>query len=154
MTSEKPLNDSPYNRVQGLNYKSRNSVTSACSDVILRSSATKNLLSFLRLYLIDRRDRAGYLKQYYVYILASRSRNLYVGVTNDLQRRVYEHKQKLVSGFTTKYNINRLVYFEATEDVHTAISREKQIKGWLRKRKLALIGSRNPTWVDLSDSWT
>jgi putative endonuclease len=94
------------------------------------------------------------MKQYYVYILASRSRNLYVGVTNDLERRVYEHKQKLVPGFTTKYNINRLVYFEATEDVHAAISREKQIKGWLRSKKITLIGSVNPTWVDLSDSWT
>jgi putative endonuclease len=94
------------------------------------------------------------MKQYYVYILASRSRNLYVGVTNDLERRVYEHKQKLVPGFTTKYNIDRLVYFEATEDVQAAISREKQVKGWLRSKKIMLIGSANPTWVDLSDSWT
>jgi putative endonuclease len=81
------------------------------------------------------------MKQYYVYILASRSRNLYVGVTNDLERRVYEHKQKLVPGFTTKYNIDRLVYFEATEDVQAAISREKQVKGWLRSKKIMLIGS-------------
>jgi putative endonuclease len=94
------------------------------------------------------------LKQYYVYILASRSRNLYVGVTNDLERRVYEHKQKLLPGFTTKYNIDRLVYFEATEDVNVAISREKQIKGWLRRKKIALIRSVNPSWGDLSDSWT
>jgi putative endonuclease len=93
------------------------------------------------------------VKQYYVYILASRSRNLYVGVTNELERRVYEHKQKVVPGFTTKYNIERLVYFEATEDVHSAISREKQIKGWLRSRKIALIESMNPTWDDLSASW-
>jgi putative endonuclease len=93
------------------------------------------------------------VKQYYVYILASRSRNLYVGVTNDLERRVYEHKQKLVPGFTTKYNIDRLVYFETTEDVGAAISREKQIKGWLRSRKIALIGSINPTWDDLSAGW-
>ena len=93
------------------------------------------------------------VKQYYVYILASRSRNLYVGVTNELERRVYEHKQKLIPGFTTKYSIERLVYFEATEDVHSAISREKQIKGWLRSRKIALIESMNPTWDDLSASW-
>jgi putative endonuclease len=93
------------------------------------------------------------VKQYYGYILASRSRNLYVGVTNDLERRVYEHKEKLVPGFTTKYNIDRLVYFETTEDVGAAISREKQIKGWLRSRKLALIESVNPTWDDLSASW-
>jgi putative endonuclease len=93
------------------------------------------------------------VKQYYVYILASRSRNLYVGVTNELERRVYEHKQKLVPGFTTKYNIERLVYFEVTEDVDVAISREKQIKGWLRNKKIALIESANPTWDDLSVSW-
>jgi len=93
------------------------------------------------------------VNQYYVYILASRSRNLYVGVTNDLERRVYEHKQKLVPGFTTKYNINRLVYFETTKDVDVAISREKQIKGWLRSRKITLIESMNPTWDDLSASW-
>jgi putative endonuclease len=93
------------------------------------------------------------VKQYYVYILASRSRNLYVGVTNELERRVYEHKQKLVPGFTTKYNIDRLVYFETTQDVDVAISREKQIKGWLRTRKIALIESMNPTWDDLSASW-
>lgn len=91
--------------------------------------------------------------QYYVYIMASRSRTLYTGVTNDLERRVYEHKKKLVPGFTAKYNIERLVYFEVTEDVHTAISREKQIKGWTRSKKLALIGSSNPTWNDLSASW-
>ena len=84
------------------------------------------------------------VKQYYVYILASRSRNLYVGVTNDLERRVYEHKRKLVPGFTTRYNIDRLVYFEATEDVQSAIAREKQIKGWLRSRKVSLIESVNP----------
>jgi putative endonuclease len=93
------------------------------------------------------------MKQYYVYILASRSRNLYVGVTNDLERRVYEHKQKLVPGFTTRYNIDRLVYFEATEDVQSAIAREKQIKGWLRSRKVSLIESVNPTWDDVSVSW-
>jgi putative endonuclease len=93
------------------------------------------------------------VKQYYVYILASRSRNLYVGVTNELERRVYEHKQKLVPGFTTKYNIERLVYFEVTEDVHSAIFREKQIKVWLRSRKVSLIESVNPTWDDLSGSW-
>jgi putative endonuclease len=100
------------------------------------------------------RDVAGEaVKQYYVYILASRSRNLYAGVTNDLERRVYEHKQKLVPGFTAKYNIDRLVYFETTKDVDVAISREKQIKGWLRSRKIALIESVNPTWDDLSASW-
>jgi len=96
-------------------------------------------------------DRA--VKQYYVYIMASRSRTLYTGVTNDLERRVFEHKEKLVPGFTAKYKIERLVYFEVTQDIHAAISREKQIKGWTRTKKLTLIGSGNPTWNDLSASW-
>jgi len=92
-------------------------------------------------------------RSYYVYILASRSRRLYVGVTNDLERRLYEHKNKLVEGFTSKYNINRLVYFEEGSDVVAAIEREKQIKGWLREKKIALIESSNPGWNDLSEAW-
>src|SRR5262245_11344839 len=90
------------------------------------------------------------VKQFYVYIMTNKSRTLYTGVTNDLERRVYEHKKKLVPGFTAKYNIDRLVYYEATEDVNVAISREKQIKGWLRAKKIALIESTNPKWTDLS----
>ena len=90
------------------------------------------------------------MKDYYVYILASISRALYVGVTNDLARRVYEHKEGVVKGHTSRYRINRLVYFEQTNDVHAAIAREKQIKGWVRKRKVALIESANPGWKDLS----
>jgi len=93
------------------------------------------------------------VNQYYVYIMTNKSRTLYTGVTNDLERRVYEHKQKLVPGFTTKYNITRLVYFEVTQDVQAAIVREKQIKGWLRRRKIALIESVNPEWKDLSIGW-
>ncbi len=89
-------------------------------------------------------------KQFYVYIMTNKSRTLYTGVTNDLERRVYEHKKKLVPGFTTKYNITRLVYFEVTQDVGAAIAREKQIKGWLRTKKIALIDSVNPEWRDLS----
>ena len=85
--------------------------------------------------------------------MASQSRTLYTGVTNDLQRRVYEHKQKLVPGFTRKYNITRLVYFEETNDVYAALMREKQIKGWLRAKKVALIESVNPEWKDLSAQW-
>jgi putative endonuclease len=82
-------------------------------------------------------------KQYYVYIMTNRSRTLYVGVTNDLERRVYEHKQKLILGFTQRYNITQLVYYEATSDVRSALAREKQIKGWLRAKKIALIESAN-----------
>jgi len=93
------------------------------------------------------------MKTYYVYIMTNRSRTLYTGMTNDLKRRVYEHKHKLSPGFTAKYNINRLVYFEETTDVKTAITREKQIKGWLRAKKFALIESVNPAWRDLSAEW-
>ncbi|MBI2363571.1 MAG: GIY-YIG nuclease family protein [Deltaproteobacteria bacterium] len=93
------------------------------------------------------------MSQYYVYIMTNKSRTLYTGVTNNLERRVYEHKQKLIPGFTSKYNTSRLVYFEATEDIRAAIEREKQIKGWLRSKKVALIESVNPTWADLSAGW-
>ncbi|MES2356399.1 MAG: GIY-YIG nuclease family protein [Pseudomonadota bacterium] len=88
-------------------------------------------------------------RQYYVYILSSKSRKLYVGVTNDLVKRVYQHKEKLVDGFTKQYQIDRLVYFEETPDVLSAIGREKQIKGWLRAKKVALIEASNPLWDDL-----
>lgn len=90
---------------------------------------------------------------YYVFILTNYSKTLYTGVTNNLIRRVYEHKQKLIAGFTQKYNINRLVYYEETSDVREAIAREKQIKGWLRAKKIALIESMNPEWHDLSAGW-
>jgi putative endonuclease len=92
-------------------------------------------------------------KNYYVYIMTNRSKTLYTGVTNDLMRRVYEHKSKMVEGFTKKYNITRLLYFEETSEVQSAIAREKQIKGWLRAKKVALIESKNPEWKDLSEEW-
>ncbi|OIO87659.1 MAG: endonuclease [Anaerolineae bacterium CG2_30_64_16] len=92
-------------------------------------------------------------RQYYVYILANRTRRLYTGVTNDLRRRVCEHKHRLIEGFTKRYNIDRLVYYETIPDVKVAIAREKQIKGWLRARKIALIESTNPAWQDLSEEW-
>ena len=82
--------------------------------------------------------------QYYVYIMASPSGTLYVGMTNNLQRRVYEHKHGLIQGFTKKYNVSRLVYFEETGDVQSAIAREKEIKKWRRSKKIALIESLNP----------
>ena len=78
---------------------------------------------------------------------------LYTGVTNNLERRVHEHKNKLVKGFTEKYNVNKLVYFEQTVDVQSALNREKEIKGWLRVKKDELVKSTNETWSDLSEGW-
>ena len=92
-------------------------------------------------------------RTFYVYLLASKSRRLYVGVTNNLERRLFEHKSKLVDGFTKRYNIDRLVYFEQTVDVLSAIAREKQVKSWSRSKKIALIESINPIWEDLSTEW-
>jgi putative endonuclease len=92
-------------------------------------------------------------KEYYVYIMTNKSRTLYTGVTNDLMRRVYEHKNKLVPGFTRRYNINCLVYYESTSSVYAALEREKQIKGWVRAKKITLIKSMNPEWKDLSEEW-
>ncbi len=90
---------------------------------------------------------------YYVYMLTNKSGNvLYTGFTNNLQRRLYEHQNKLADGFTKKYNVNKLVYYEITNDVNSAIAREKQIKGWTRARKNALIESKNPDWRDLAES--
>jgi putative endonuclease len=89
-------------------------------------------------------------KSYYVYILSSLSRTLYTGVTNDLERRVNEHKSGAVAGFTKRYKIDRLVYFQETSDVGAAIAAEKQIKGLLRPKKIALIEQENPLWLDLS----
>ena len=89
-------------------------------------------------------------KQYCVYIMTNKNNNvLYTGVTNDLKRRIYEHKQKLINGFTKEYNVNKLVYYEVFEDIYNAIRREKQIKGGSRKKKLDLINSFNKEWIDL-----
>lgn len=85
--------------------------------------------------------------------MTNHSKTLFTGVTNNLKRRVYEHKSKLIEGFTSKYNINKLVYIEETQDITSAIAREKQIKGWLRRKKIELIESTNPEWKDLSDGW-
>ncbi|MCK9443777.1 MAG: GIY-YIG nuclease family protein [Tissierellaceae bacterium] len=88
---------------------------------------------------------------YYVYMMANwNNKVLYTGITNNLERRVYEHKNKLVKGFTAKYNINKLVYFDFTDDAIVAISREKQIKGWSRQKKNELVENDNPEWKDLS----
>ena len=91
---------------------------------------------------------------YYVYILSNWDDSvLYIGVTGNLERRLYEHRNHLVDGFSSKYNTNKLVYFEDTCDVYAAISREKQLKGWTRKKKNALIAKHNPLWKDLSADW-
>ena len=92
-------------------------------------------------------------KRYYVYILTNGKRTLYVGVTNDLARRVYEHKNKLIDGFTKNYNLTYLAYYDETADIIAAIEREKQIKGWRRSKKIELIESVNPKWKDLSMDW-
>lgn len=93
------------------------------------------------------------MKTYYVYIMTNKSGTLYIGVTNDLMRRAFEHKNHMIEGFTKKYKITKLVYYEETEDVNEAIARERQMKGWLRKKKIGLIESANPEWNDLSEGW-
>ena len=93
------------------------------------------------------------MNQYYIYIMTNKSGTLYVGVTNDLKKRVFQHKQKLIEGFTKKYNINRLLYFETFGDIYSAITREKTIKGWLRKKKIDLVKSTNPAFADISEDW-
>lgn len=94
------------------------------------------------------------MRNFYVYILTNRKVGvLYVGFTNDIVRRVYEHKHKIFPGFTSRYNLKRLVYCEHFDDPESAILREKQLKGWLRSKKIALIVGMNPKWKDLSEGW-
>jgi putative endonuclease len=92
-------------------------------------------------------------RTFFVYIMASKSRTLYTGITSKLYSRVYEHKNELLGGFTSKYKIHRLVYYESFDDVRKAISREKQIKAWTRTKRIALISRANPTWEDLAEDW-
>jgi putative endonuclease len=92
-------------------------------------------------------------RTYCAYIMASRSRTLYIGVTSDLQRRAFQHKQKAHGGFSARYNCHRLVWFQRFSEVSDAIQREKELKGWTRAKKIALIESLNPTWEDLSAEW-
>jgi putative endonuclease len=91
--------------------------------------------------------------QYFVYIMSSRSGTLYIGITNSIYRRALQHKGEEIEGFTKKYHCTRLVHCESFDDVHRAIGREKQLKGWTRARKIALIESRNPRWADLAEHW-
>lgn len=93
------------------------------------------------------------MREYYVYILSNVSRTLYIGVTNDLLRRLDEHKSRLGAEFTKKYNVHQLVYYESTNSISTAIAREKQLKGWVRAKKIALIEQKNPDWKDLAAEW-
>jgi putative endonuclease len=93
------------------------------------------------------------MTNYFVYIMSNRSSTLYVGATNDLGNRTYQHKEKFVEGFTKRYAINRLVYYEVCESRESAITREKQLKGWRRDRKIALIESVNPEWRDISSDF-
>lgn len=95
-----------------------------------------------------------YKKTYYTYILASkRNGTLYIGVTNNLERRIFEHKNGIIEGFTKKYEIKKLVYYEETDDISIAITREKQLKKWNGKWKIKLIEGENPCWDDLSRDW-
>lgn len=93
------------------------------------------------------------MKHYYVYITASNSRRLYIGISNDLQIRLWQHQNGEGSKFAHKYNMTRLVHFEVFEDARQAIAREKQLKGWKRQRKIDLIEEGNPEWRDLSEGW-
>jgi putative endonuclease len=95
----------------------------------------------------------GNEKKYYVYIMTNHSGTLYTGLTSDLQRRVYQHKNGLVNGYTKRYQIHRLIYFEETLDIKVAIEREKQIKRWRREKKVRLVEIMNPEWRDLSETW-
>ncbi len=91
---------------------------------------------------------------YYVYIMTNYTNMvLYIGVTNNLERRIFEHKNKLNKGFTQRYNVKKLVYFETTANIDSAIEREKQLKGWIRAKKVELINNSNPEWTDLSSGW-
>jgi putative endonuclease len=92
-------------------------------------------------------------RHYYVYMLASRTRRLYVGMTNDLERRVWQHKTRANDGFTSQYNIERLVWYGSTSQVLDAIAREKQVKSWRREKKIELIEADNPSWADLARDW-
>ena len=92
-------------------------------------------------------------KNYYTYIVASRSRTLYIGVTSNLEQRIWQHKNKEDEGFTAAYNCDRLVWFERYTNAGTAIAREKELKGWRRVRKIELIETTNPSWSDLGKSW-
>jgi len=92
-------------------------------------------------------------KEYSVYIMASRTKVLYTGVSGNLMERVWQHKNKVTKGFTARYNVSKLIYYSQTSDINEALEFEKRIKGWIRKKKIELIESMNPNWDDLADEW-
>ena len=93
------------------------------------------------------------MRQFFVYIMAGQARRLYVGVTSDLRRRVWQHREGAFSAFTSEYRVTRLVYFESAADIRSAVAREKELKAWPRARKIRLVEGDNPGWQDLSDGW-
>jgi putative endonuclease len=128
-----------------------NATTGAISNAV-------SLCHFDRQFILSFRAQREILmpqdRTYYVYLLTNwNNKVMYVGMTNDLKRRIYEHKAKTVKGFTEKYNLNKLVYFEATSNVQAAIAREKEIKKWRREKKNALVTGANPGWKDLSEKF-
>jgi len=92
-------------------------------------------------------------REYFTYIVCSRSGTLYIGMTNSIYRRALQHKRGDIAGFASEYCCDRLVYYESFDDVYKAIGREKQLKGWRRSKKIALIESKNPRWADLAETW-
>lgn len=94
------------------------------------------------------------VSRYYVYIMSNRTGTLYIGVTNDLRRRTHQHREGQGSSFTRRYNLDRLIYYEETDDVRVALEREKQLKGWRREKKIALIAQENPTFCERGADWS
>jgi putative endonuclease len=121
-------------------------ILSTAKDPFPESGVSERVLHFTQ----DDNSHMRQDRQYFVYIMASQSGTLYIGVTNDLARRVHEHKHGLHEGFSKKYGCTKLIYFEETTDIMSALEREKALKGWLRKKKEALIRTMNPGWIDLS----
>jgi putative endonuclease len=93
------------------------------------------------------------MREGFVYILTNQSRTLYTGVTSDLEQRIWQHKNKLCKGFTEKYNLTKLVWFQVFDDISTAIEYEKKVKAWRREKRVALIEEKNPRWDDLAENW-
>jgi putative endonuclease len=123
------------------------------------NASLRDALTPLRMTIVGLRDdyRVGWTMKiehkYFAYIVCSRSGTLYIGMTNSIYRRALEHKRGEIEGFASKYRCDRMVYYESFDDVQKAIAREKQLKGWRRSKKIALIESANPRWVDLAEKW-